>query len=548
MKRIISIALALCLVFTLAACGNNTQTNDDSNSPVETSTEPKTVALCESWDFESGFFTPLNPGNSAGGYGISYYLVNMYETLVNVENGKIVPSLAKSWEVSADGLTYTFHLQEGVKFSDGSDLTAEVVKLNFDAIPVVMGQYNGSYGITGTLIDKTEALDEHTFVLHLTRPYYGALNDIAYIAPMGIMGSAAYNEDMSLSDAVKTASFGTGPYMYAGDYDGKKYTFVRNPYYHGDVPDADSFTVSVITDGSAAELALRSGEIDMLWGSHIVSFDAMSEFGKEGNFEAKMDEYIESVQYLAFNTTAAPFDDAVVRNAVAMAIDKESLCETVYNGLVSPTNRILPTYYAYCDIDAEGKSYDLDEAKRLLEEAGYVDSDGDGVREKDGQPLSVALPYVADNASTDNAMLFIADQLKALGITVNVSGMDMMTWFTTLMQGDWGLSFYHTYSPSYDPYTFMANMDADMQADPCAWQVSLVLPDGNSIFKELSTSTDETRIQEIYTYVLSEIYEQSIMVPLYDKYPPAIYNTERIASVDVNDSAYSVNVSRIKLK
>ena len=402
----------------------------------------------------------------------------MYETLVNVENGKIVPGLAKSWEISADGLTYTFHLQEGVKFSDGSDLTAEVVKLNFDAIPVVMGQYNGSYGITGTLIDKTEALDEHTFVLHLTRPYYGALNDIAYIAPMGIMGSATYNEDMSLSEAVKTASFGTGPYMYAGDYDGKKYTFVRNPYYHGDAPDADSFTVSMITDGSATELALRSGEIDMLWGSHIVSFDAMSEFGKEGNFEAKMDEYIESVQYLAFNTTAAPFDDAVVRNAVAMAIDKESLCKTVYNGLVSPTNRILPTYYAYCDIDAEGKSYDLDEAKRLLDEAGYVDSDGDGVREKDGQSLSVTLPYVADNASTDNAMRFIADQLKALGITVNVSGMDMMTWFTTLMQGDWGLSFYHTYSPSYDPYTFMANMDADMQADPCAWQVSLVLPDG----------------------------------------------------------------------
>jgi len=120
----------------------------------------------------------------------------------------------------------------------------------------------------------------------------------------------------------------------------------------------------------------------------------------------------------------------------------------------------------------------LDEAKRLLDEAGYVDSDGDGVREKDGQSLSVTLPYVADNASTDNAMRFIADQLKALGITVNVSGMDMMTWFTTLMQGDWGLSFYHTYSPSYDPYTFMANMDADMQADPCAWQVSLVLPDG----------------------------------------------------------------------
>lgn len=183
-----------------------------------------------------------------------------------------------------------------------------------------------------------------------------------------------------------------------------------------------------------------------------------------------------------------------------------------------------------------------------MEEAGYADTDGDGILEKNGLPLSVSMPYVSENSTSDNAMLFIADQLKAIGMDVTVSGMDMMSWFGLLMQDDWELSFYHTYSPSYDPYTFFSNMDIDMQADPCAWQVSLVLPDGDTVFKELNACTDEDRIQEIYEYVLENIYDQSIMVPVYEKYPPAIYHTRKITSADINDSAYCVDVSRIKFQ
>lgn len=555
MKRFVTVLMTLCMVFSLAAC-NTSETNvgvsetPTASTDVSKTSEPKTVALCENWDFESGFFTPLHPGNSAGGHGVSYYLNNMYETLVKVKDGEIVPALAETWDVSEDGLTYTFQLKKNVKFSDGSDFNAEAVKLNWDALPGIMGQYNGAFGVTGTLIESAEVIDTYTIALHLTKPYYGVLNDLAIMSPMGIMGAAAYNEDLSLSEAVMTASFGTGPYMYAGDYDGTTYTFVRNPYYYGELPDADSFTVTVITDTNAAELALRSGEIDMLWGSHSTSYDAMSEFEKDDQFETALDEKVQNVKYLAFNTTKEPFNDVTVRNAVAMAIDKVSLCNTIFNGLVSPTDRILPTYYPYCDIDAEGKEYNLEEAKQLLEESGYVDTDGDGILEKDGQPLSITMPYISENPTIDNAMLFIADQLKTIGIEVKVSGMDQMSWFGVLMQGDWELSSFNTYGPGYDPYTFISNMDIDMQSDPCAWQVSLVLPDGDKIFKELNASTDENKIQEIYSYVLGEIYEQSILVPLYEKYPPVIFNTDKIVSVDINDSTYPdcVDVSKINLK
>lgn len=147
-------------------------------------------------------------------------------------------------------------------------------------------------------------------------------------------------------------------------------------------------------------------------------------------------------------------------------------------------------------------------------------------------------------------MLLIADQLKAIGMDVEVSGMDQMSWFGLMMQGDWGISSFHTYGPSYDPYTIMSNMDIDMQSDPCAWQVSLVLSDGDTIFKELNASTDKDRIQEIYSYVLGEVYGQSILVPLYENYSPALFNTDKIASVDIGGSIYSdcVEVSKIELQ
>lgn len=575
MKRLITLLVVFCMIFSLNACKTAEkkdeksvstepdnvepenvesesveQVSKDSETEDSQNAEPKTVALCENWDFESGFFTPLHPGNSAGGHGVSYFLPNMYETLVEIKNGEIVPALAESWEISEDGLTYTFYLKENVKFSDGSDFNAEVVKLNWDALPGIMGQYNGAYGVTSTLIQSAEVIDIYTVALHLTRPYYAVLNDLSIMSPMGIMGAAAYNEDMMLSDAVMTASFGTGPYMYAGDYDGTTYTFVRNPYYHGEAPDVDSFTVTVITDTNAAVLALRSGEIDMLWGSRSVSYEAMSEFENDDKFKTQLDEKVQNVKYLSFNVAKAPFDDAALRDAVAIAIDKASLCETVYNDLTRPTNRMFPKSYPYCNTDTEGKGFDADEANSLLDAAGYLDTDGDGIREKDGQALSVIMPYIADNVTSDNAMLFIADQLKNIGIDVTVSGMDQMSWFGVMMQGDWDISSFHTYGPGFDPYTIMSNMDVDMMSDPCAWQVSLVLPDGSTIFKELNATIDENRIQEIYSYVLGEIYTQSILVPLYESYPPAIFNADKIASVDVSGSTYSdcVEVNKIVLK
>ena len=525
MKKLLSLVMALCMVFGFAACGTavesaGTETDNTVGGSAEVTTEnvteeagePKTVALCENWGFDSGFFTPMSTENVGGGYGALYYVRNFYETLVELDNGEFVPGLAERWEISDDGLTYTFYLKEGIKFSDGTDFNAEAVKLNFDALPVIIEEELSFVGYVGSLIETTEVIDDMTVALHLTTPYYGVLKDLAKVWPYGIMSTAAYNDDLTLSDAVKNASFGTGPYMYDGEYDGTTYTFVRNPYYHGTAPDADSFTVSVISDPSAAALALRSGEIDLLSGVLRISYDTFKEFQEDAQLEAVVGDKLEKTQYISFNTTKAPFDNVTVRNAVALAIDKETICDTVYAGLVTPADSLLPDYYPYCGTQISSKGYDLEAAIQLLEDAGYTDSDGDGIREKDGQPLSVELPYMADNSSVDNVILMLVDQLKQLGIEVNASGMDNMSWYGVVMQDDWNLTLCTTYGPDYDPNQLFSLMDIDTQGNPAVWQVSLVLPDGDTIFKELNTCTDSQRIQKIYDYVLSEINEHSIMV------------------------------------
>lgn len=134
-------------------------------------------------------YPALSSANSNGTMGFTYYARNCYDTLVTREGEEIVPALAETWEISDDGLTYTFHLKEGVKFSDGADLNAEAVKTSIEAAFSNMGDAIAQFGKIGVLTESVEAVDEYTVVLHLTSPYYGVLSDLAMCNPMAIVPS-----------------------------------------------------------------------------------------------------------------------------------------------------------------------------------------------------------------------------------------------------------------------------------------------------------------------------------------------------------------------
>ena len=147
LKRIAAMLTVAVMAVSLAACGGNTGTNTESSQNPKENAEAQAVHLnlAESWGFEY-FYTILTPEVSSSGYDITYYLTSFYDTLFEYNSeGEVVGVLAEDWSMGEDGKTYTFQIKQGVKFSDGSDLTAEDVAKSILAVPVNLGQYNGSY-------------------------------------------------------------------------------------------------------------------------------------------------------------------------------------------------------------------------------------------------------------------------------------------------------------------------------------------------------------------------------------------------------------------
>lgn len=548
-KKIFALVLAAVMCFALAACtqsqGNGTDMNASDENNAEGSAE-KVVTLAESWDFAYGIIPVLNPSVSSN-YGSIYWGRNFYNTLVSYnEEGEIVGELAESWEPSEDGKSYTFHLRQDVKFSDGTDLTAEAVKLSFEAAVYNLGDYNGSFGRLSALFDTIEVTDEHTVVIHLIQPYYNTLNDLTMSCPLAIINPAIFEdtEDLSYGTAFQTASFGTGPYMYDDSFANNTYTFVRNPYYWGEAPEVDVFKVKVIEDNDAKLLALRNGEIDAVLGSGHMSFDGYSELSADEAFKTGMNERVGLTRYLGMNVTAAPFDDLLVRQAVSYAIDQSALEMSVFNGLETAAETLFPTSAPYCDVELTTYETDLDKANQLLEDAGWTDTDGDGVREKDGVPFEVDLNYMTSLANVDNAALAIAGQLAQIGIKVNVISGDMMTYYAVM--GTSPLLLANTYGGAFDPSTVVTNMNPAVSTDPLSVQYVSFFEKG--ILEELDATADMDRVQEIYKHVLTTIADQALLVPLTRSHEVGIWNSAVIDSYDFYiDPSYTV-VSEIHMK
>ena len=549
LKSLAALMMAGVMALGLCACTSN-ETPDNSSEPdasESVSSEPISITTTESWDFSTGFYPAMSPATSNGTYGFTYYARNCYDTLVVRENGEFKAGLAETWDISDDGLTYTFHLKEGVKFSDGTDLNAEAVKTSLEAAFSNLGAYIASFGKIGTLTESIEVVDEHTVAIHLTTPYYGVLNDLAMCNPMGIVSPNAFNEDLTTKEELLTQTMGTGPYMYAGDGDGTSYTFVRNPNYWGEQPDVDEFTVKVIADPDAAILALRNGEVDLLAGTSRLSFAGYTELSSADGIGTVLDDSISNSRFIGFNTQEAPFNDAAVRQAVAYAIDKETISDSVFSGLETASEQLLDTSLPYCDVEATTYSYNADKAKELLESAGWVDSDGDGIREKDGAKLSVTLDYNTRSSVMDDAALVIAQELGEVGFEVTPRGSDNMTWFTQVST-DFDFSLHTTYGGYYDPFLTMTNMNPEMMSDPILWQVALTMENGTDTIKELDSTADLERVQEIYSQVLTFAADQAVLVPFTSAHQYAAFNSDKIDAFSFGSDQLFIEIANVEAK
>lgn len=197
----------------------------------------------------------------------------------------------------------------------------------------ILGEAAANYGMLNSLIEDIVIVNDYEFEIHLSQPYYATLVNLAMVMPRRIMAAAAFNEDDTMSDALKTSTYGTGPYMYAGENNhDRSYTFVRNPHYNRSLPELDGFTVEVIEENEPKALALRNGEVDLIIGADNISYDTFDSLSSENGYAGMVSEVHSLTDFLTLNPAAAPFDDIDVCQAVHYALDKEGIVNNLFGG------------------------------------------------------------------------------------------------------------------------------------------------------------------------------------------------------------------------
>lgn len=200
----------------------------------------------------------------------------------------------------------------------------------------------------------------------------------------------------------------------------------------------------------------------------------------------------------------------------------------------------------YCDVEQTVYGFDLDHANQILDEAGYVDTDGDGIREKDGVKLSAAFLYQTGTASDDNMVVYICDQASKIGIELTPQSAQMMDWYAMIQSGDYGLTIFKTQGGYYDPAMVITNINPSTSMDPILMQIGASQPELAALVDELDSATDEARIQEIYNTILTTMADQCLTTPLIYTRQLAIYS-DAVASYTFPTDASFTSVQNIHL-
>jgi peptide/nickel transport system substrate-binding protein len=342
-----------------------------------------------------------------------YVQVNITDGLVNVDgNGNVVPGLATELPEQPDPVTYIFHLREGVKFHNGTDFDAEDVLWTFDRLMgKIEGQSSTQAARFSAAIESVEALDDYTVKFTLTKPWDDFIPMMAADKYMDILSKEAFDElgdEYGLEGVV-----GTGPFQFKEWISGERIVIERFDDYWGEPAYVDEIVYRAIPEEATRQIALQTGEIDVLLDPSIRSVEEMR--ADPSLQVVSCDSGDEKVFYL--NTTQPPFDDKQVRQAIFYAIDRQAVMDAVYYGLAPAGQGIFPPWHWAYDPDANFYPYDPEMAKAMLAEAGYTADN----------PLEFEIVTTEATEYLDTAVLIQA-QLAEIGVKTTVSYMDKAAW------------------------------------------------------------------------------------------------------------------------
>lgn len=459
----------------------------------------------------------LNPHLYAGEM---YAQEMLYETLVNITADGYEGCLAESWDISDDGKTYTFHIRDGVKFSDGEVCDANAIKANFDAI--IENKERHTWLEMMNLLVGVSAPDDKTFVIELSEPYYPLLTELGVTRPFAMISPKAM-KDGSTKDGVN-AYIGTGPYVLTDFVTDEYAVFEANENYWGEQPKIKKITVKVIPDNQTRILALEKGEIDMIFGKNMIDADAINQYTGNDKFTVSLSDPT-STRQIVLNTTRDVLADKEVRQALQHATNKQAISDGIFYGLEQPADTLFAKTVPYCDIDLEPYAYDVELAQSMLDEAGWVVG-ADKIREKDGQKLNIDLLYNSDSVTEKAIAEYLQSEYQKIGISLNIHGEEEQSYRDNMKAGNFDMVFNICWGTPYDPQSSLAAMRAPVYGDYAAQLGLEDKADIDQAITDILVSTDETKRQELYTFVLTRLHEDAVYISLTYECNKAIYRSD----------------------
>ncbi len=352
----------------------------------------------------------LDPTSAAAQAIDSVLYTNVFEGLTRfMGDGSVVPGLAESWEISDDGTVYTFNLRDGVTFHDGTTMDAEDVKFSLDRARTE-DSTNAQKGLFAGITDVT-VVDPTTVQVTLDAPngmflFNMAWGDAVIVAPESI-------------ENIKQQPVGTGAYTFSEWVQGDQITLTRNDNYWGDAPAIASATFKFISDPTAAFAAVMAEDVDVFTG--FPAPENLPQFEADPRFQVLVGS-TEGETILSTNNKQAPFDNTLVRQAVAHAIDRQAIIDGAMFGYGTPIGtHFAPHNPAYVDLTGDS-AFDPDRAKALLAEAGLPD----------GFETTLHLPppsYARRGGE------IIAAQLAEVGIEAEIINVEWAQWLETVFRG-----------------------------------------------------------------------------------------------------------------
>lgn len=442
---------------------------------------------------------------------------NLLETLVQSDprdhpRYRPIPALATSWEVSEDRLVYTFHLRDGVRWHDGRPFTSRDVKFTFDRIldPDVRAMH-----VRQSFVDLASVAtpDERTVVLRFRKPFVWVLEKLAGVPILPAHAFEGYEGPKFNTAPYHRAPIGTGPFRFVSFEDAKAITFERNDEYWGKKAWVDRVVYRIVPEPNVAQQLLLRGEIDL-------DISLTAEQYVKLAWEPKVVERYHRVKYfenafawIGWNNRRELFRDARVRRALAMLLDRETVRTGLYEGLPELANCVFYHLGPGCDPATKVPDFDPEGAMRLLEEAGWRDTDGDGILDKDGRPFRFTMTIPSGNPVNEAVVLLYKQQLYRAGIEMELQKIEWSVYAARLrsQQFDACMLQWVSSDAEIDPFQIWHSSQVDGGSN----YVGFVHPEIDRLAERVRSTFDPDERQAIYRRFNQLVIDEQPLLPIF---------------------------------